>query len=622
MPDVSVIVPVYKVEPYLRQCVDSVLAQTFTGFELILVDDGSPDNSGGICDEYAEQDNRVHVIHQKNGGPAAARNAGIDWAVSNSNSEWIAFVDSDDWVHPNYLAYLYRAVKENNVKVSVCDFQRVKERDEAFDLVDYHCSIESWEGYKFNVYLFNKLYSKELFYELRFPAGKSYEDEFVTYKLVSQYPNIAHVRCILCYYFYNTEGVSKRPFSLKRMDIVEALAERLEYFRKRGDKHVLLSCLRYYLKVAYGFCEWLQSAEGIPADDRIRYEKRLKRMMRQAMFRHMPMSLRRQFLQYYSFAFPGFFIAALNAFEENVMPTIKLFLKSTPLYPVYRWIKQNKKQKEIQRKYHVNYRHPRESGINHMEQRERKVIISLTSFPERIPYVHKAICSMLHQRYKPDMVILWLAEPQFPGKEMDLPRKLLSLCKYGLTIKWVEKDIKPYKKLIPALREFPEDIIVTADDDVYWPVDHLSKLIHALQERPNEIHCHQITRIRFENGSFDSAKRSPEMYGSSKYCNKLVGVGGVAYPPHCLGAEVFNEKAFLELAPTSDDIWFWAMALKNGTKIHWIENPDAELLYVEGTQEKTPCLCKTNDVGERPFKKHLNAVIERYSLEHLIEKGD
>ena len=103
MPQISVIVPVYKVEPYLRRCVDSILGQTFTDFELILVDDGSPDNCPAICDEYARKDTRVHVIHQENGGLSAARNAGIDWAFANSDSQWLTSVDSDEWVHPEML---------------------------------------------------------------------------------------------------------------------------------------------------------------------------------------------------------------------------------------------------------------------------------------------------------------------------------------------------------------------------------------------------------------------------------------------------------------------------------------------------------------------------------------
>ena len=104
---ISVIVPIYNVEPYLRRCIDSILAQTHVNFELILVDDGSPDHCGEICDEYAMHDDRIVVIHQKNCGVAAARNAGIDWTFANSDSEWLTFVDSDDYIHPEYLERLY-----------------------------------------------------------------------------------------------------------------------------------------------------------------------------------------------------------------------------------------------------------------------------------------------------------------------------------------------------------------------------------------------------------------------------------------------------------------------------------------------------------------------------------
>ena len=124
MPLVSVIVPVYKVELYLRRCVDSILAQTFCDFELILVDDGSPDNCGSICDEYASKDSKIHVIHQKNGGLSAARNAGIDWVFANSDSKYISFIDSDDWVHEKYLELLVKAIETNHDDFSQCALLR------------------------------------------------------------------------------------------------------------------------------------------------------------------------------------------------------------------------------------------------------------------------------------------------------------------------------------------------------------------------------------------------------------------------------------------------------------------------------------------------------------------
>lgn len=122
-PLLSIIVPVYNTEKYLNRCIDSILAQTFMDFELILVDDGSPDNCGAICDENAAKDSRVHVIHQENCGQSAARNAGIDWVFAHSDSKWISLVDSDDWVHPQMLERLYHAVLEHNVKVSICGYE-------------------------------------------------------------------------------------------------------------------------------------------------------------------------------------------------------------------------------------------------------------------------------------------------------------------------------------------------------------------------------------------------------------------------------------------------------------------------------------------------------------------
>ena len=120
MPIISVIVPVYKVEPYLARCVDSILAQTYTDFELILVDDCSPDNCGAMCDAYAEQDKRIRVIHKKNGGLSDARNVGIEFA----KGDYITFIDSDDLVHPQTFELLMQSLKKSEAEISMCGFQR------------------------------------------------------------------------------------------------------------------------------------------------------------------------------------------------------------------------------------------------------------------------------------------------------------------------------------------------------------------------------------------------------------------------------------------------------------------------------------------------------------------
>ena len=184
MPKISVIVPVYKVEKYLHECVDSILTQTFPDFELILVDDGSPDNCGKICDEYAEKDSRVRVIHQENQGLSGARNSGMDVA----RGEYIAFVDSDDRVDIRYLELLLAAVKDG-ADVAVC---RHKEFTDGDSLPDWegNASIQSYGAVESLVLLYDgsprmpvnawcKLFRRGRINDTRFPVGRLHEDPFV-----------------------------------------------------------------------------------------------------------------------------------------------------------------------------------------------------------------------------------------------------------------------------------------------------------------------------------------------------------------------------------------------------------------------------------------------------------
>ena len=253
MPKISVIVPVYKVEKYLKRCVDSILSQTFTDFELILVDDGSPDNCPIMCDEYARRDKRVHVIHQVNGGLSAARNTGIDWAFANSDSEWLTFIDSDDWVHEKYLELLYRAVIETGASVSVCANQRtngtsveISENDlnhEVYNTEQFFCkdkviAIVAW----------GKLYKKVDFLNIRYPVGRLHEDEFTTYKILFKYPRIAFIDAPLYAYFQNAEGIMRSDWSLKRLShYYDALEEQIEFFLKNEYKEACRLVTRKYI---------------------------------------------------------------------------------------------------------------------------------------------------------------------------------------------------------------------------------------------------------------------------------------------------------------------------------------------------------------------------------------
>ncbi len=239
MPTISVIVPVYKVEKYIHRCVDSILGQTFPDFELILVDDGSPDNCGAICDEYAEKDSRVTVIHQKNGGLSAARNAGIDWAFANSDSQWLTFVDSDDWIHPRTLEILLEAANTCGVKISVCGYQEVQMQEpyEIIQETEYEKVVPNdfyVESAPNGIVAWGKLYQKNCLKKIRYPMGKIHEDEFVTYRILYAQPYIAYIQEKLYFYFKNEQGITKRKWYPARLDALDAFKSQAHYFRKMG----------------------------------------------------------------------------------------------------------------------------------------------------------------------------------------------------------------------------------------------------------------------------------------------------------------------------------------------------------------------------------------------------
>ncbi len=238
MPEISVIVPVYKVEKYLKRCVDSILRQTYTDFEIILVDDGSPDSCPEMCDAYAVSDSRIHVIHQQNGGLSAARNAGIEWAFGNSESEWIMFVDSDDWIHSSMLEIMLKANIDNNTDVSMCRICQVDSLTDDTDiseaLIQKLPTEDAWCKERFQAVAVAKLYKKDCFKTVRFPIGKFHEDEYTTHKVLFEKNALSLVEHPLYFYFSNTEGIVRSSWTPRRMDVVSALIEQKDFFCING----------------------------------------------------------------------------------------------------------------------------------------------------------------------------------------------------------------------------------------------------------------------------------------------------------------------------------------------------------------------------------------------------
>ena len=235
-PLISVIVPVYKVEKYLRKCVDSIIAQTYKNLEIILVDDGSPDNCGAICDEYEKKDSRIKVIHKENGGLSSARNAGLDIA----SGEYIGFIDSDDFVSPRMYERMYDAIKRTGADLCKCNLIGFKDGDAVEELAKQRNSVE--EKVYCGADIYNKvgllsaaikLYKRNLWDELRFPVGKLHEDRFVAYKI---YDRCSSVCCIddILYYYLSRSGSIMHTYNIKRLDDIEAVIETVPIAIRHG----------------------------------------------------------------------------------------------------------------------------------------------------------------------------------------------------------------------------------------------------------------------------------------------------------------------------------------------------------------------------------------------------
>lgn len=246
---ISVIVPVYKVEKYLNECVQSILNQTYTYFELILVDDGSPDCCGQMCDSFAKRDERIHVIHKTNGGLSDARNHGIEIASGN----YITFIDSDDIISPYYLEIMLDCMIKNGADIVQGQHSRQKEKlasGKEYNTYIFTDTDDIFNDYlrfgKLYAYAWNKLYDIHLFENLRYPFGKIQEDAWTTYKAFLSSNKIVVVDACTYFYRYNPESIMKGKFNPKRFEILGVPDNIQEFLDKQGFGTKYQKLLVYY----------------------------------------------------------------------------------------------------------------------------------------------------------------------------------------------------------------------------------------------------------------------------------------------------------------------------------------------------------------------------------------
>ena len=258
-PEISIIVPVYQVEKYLNECIDSILAQTFTDFELILVDDGSPDNCPALCDAAAKRDSRVRVIHKQNGGVSTARNAGLDAAQGN----WIAFVDSDDTAAPEYLEKMHKAVLETGADFAICSSQCIDEMGKTLaggehrllnEFLPQEEVLRRMVVSDFQV-PWNKLYRRKLLENLRYPENKAFEDTCLMPVIYARAASACGVWDFLYNYRIVTGSAMHRKTTLKTLDWVEAWYRLFDVLYQNGIRDALCAAYRPILTAVWDI--WL-----------------------------------------------------------------------------------------------------------------------------------------------------------------------------------------------------------------------------------------------------------------------------------------------------------------------------------------------------------------------------
>lgn len=580
-PLVSVITPVYNGSNYVKEAIDSALAQTYKNIEVIVVNDGSTDDTEEIVKRYGD---KIRYFSKENGGVATALNL----AIKEARGEYISWLSHDDVYLPNKVKSQIEELNELEDKDTILfsDFEII---DSQSNVIGKRVLKEMWPEKRQITALFallngmihgcTLLIKRDIFFEcnlfdeslltvqdysLWFDFFKKYKTSYLNKILIQSraHPEQGH-RTVQPSVRQNEGRFLWRKIilGLTIKDVAEMIGVSSIELGATNDIENLT--LRY--------------ASG----------KTLKRI-----YKH-------------------------NKKDKFTTADLKSVFSVLPQYPLFFRFKDIVKSvfKNLHKLTKVIFSHQDKVRKNYPKP---QLIISLTSYPARINTVNQTIQSLLNQSMKADKVILWLALEQFPNKEADLPQQLLDLRKSGLTIDWYH-DIKSYKKLIPALKKYPDAIVVTADDDLLYQKDWLLNLYHAYLQDKKTIWCHRAHRIILDK----HGKMLP--YNLWKKCvtknipsarNFPTTGGGVLYPPQTFYKDVLDEKRFMDIAPTADDIWFWTMIVLNAKKVNVVKQ-NFSIQNIEGSQEQN--LFKDNKYLNDTY---LTNVLEAYpEMQNLLKES-
>lgn len=288
MAQITVMMAAYNAGKYIGRALDSLRAQTFPDFDVIIVNDGSKDDTGAIADSYAAKDSRIHVIHQKNSGVCVTRNNCLDWAYESSDSQWVIFVDSDDWVHPEFLERLLKAAQENQVLISACGYAETTGADPVIDPKDLEPVVwKTMDFYQANyvnaIMTCCKLYNKICYKDIRHPTDNYFDDEFVSYRMLYAQEKMTVIPAPLYAYFVNTTGLTKNKWSPKLLDAWVAYEKQIAFFTEKGRTDLVRFRYRGWMDNA--MVNYAAAQEAGDAPEMVAARKRIHKEMRRLLRR-------------------------------------------------------------------------------------------------------------------------------------------------------------------------------------------------------------------------------------------------------------------------------------------------------------------------------------------------
>lgn len=558
---ISIVVPVYNCEKYLEECMNSLCSQTYKNIEIICVDDGSTDSSTVILKSIAEKDSRVKILSQKNAGAGAARNYGL----SVAQGKYIYFFDADDIAFNNLLELVYKRAQETDADIVAFNgytftnddisTKKIKPGYNKNVLGDSSC-VFSYKDYPeniisiVNVVPWNKLIRTQLIKEnnIRFEEISSTNDITFSAVCVACAKRIALVDKHLMYYRLGHSGTISSTKSKKLGNAIIAVESVRKQISELEYSDELQNAVKYFAIDNYCFY-FLNFANDFSSQ----YSK-----------------------EFYTYIHEQFNSEYFSDVTEEMFTNKKL-------WPLYCSIKQR--------------------DYNEMlEIRSREIIVSLTSFPARIIFVSQVIDSLAVQNRKADRVILNLAKPQFPNGEADLPEKLVEQKNNGLVqFAWHDEDIRSHKKYYYVMKENPESIVITVDDDLVFKPDMIETLYYSYLCYPK-----YASAMRLHVMAIDTDNKVPFPYTMwfKEYRQKALAVSsqffatsgmGTLFPPHALDKRVFNKDKFLELCPMADDVWLYFMLAINDTP-YVCATTSFYIHSIEGCEE-SPSLSEVNVEG-------------------------